>query len=47
LSDQELVYLSVRLASLLTQMEAIEIELGAEMDKTGPIPPVYPNERGD
>jgi len=28
-------------------MEAIEHELGAVMDKTEPIPPVYPHEAPD
>ena len=35
------------LASLLTAMEAIERELGPLMDKTEPIPPVFPQEPAD
>ena len=31
----------LRLSALLTEMEAIERELGAEMDKVDPLPPVY------
>ncbi len=31
----------LRLSALLTEMEAIERELGAEMDKVEPLPPVY------
>jgi hypothetical protein len=31
----------LRLSTLLTEMEAIERELGAEMDRTDPIPPIY------
>ena len=34
----------LRLSALLTGMEEIERELGAEMDKTEPVPPVYPHE---
>ena len=30
----------LRLSTLLTEMEAIERELGAEMDKVEPMPPV-------
>jgi hypothetical protein len=38
---------ALRLASLLTAMEAIEHELGPLMDKTEPIPPVFPQEPAD
>ena len=31
----------LRLSALLTEMEAIERELGAEMDKVEPVPPVF------
>lgn len=34
----------LRLSALLTAMEEIERELGGEMDRTEPIPPVYPHE---
>ena len=34
----------LRLSALLTEMEVIERELGGEMDKTEPVPPVYPHE---
>ena len=34
----------LRLSALLTEMEAIERELGVEMDQTEPVPPVYPHE---
>lgn len=34
----------LRLSTLLTAMEGIERELGAEMDRTEPVPPVYPHE---
>ena len=30
----------LRLSALLTEMETIERELGAEMDKVDPVPPV-------
>jgi hypothetical protein len=42
LSDVENV--RVRLSTLLTEMEGIERELGPEMDKVEPVPPVYPRE---
>ena len=38
---------ALRLASLLTAMEAIESELGPLMDETEPIPPVFPQEPAD
>ena len=41
-SDVENVRL--RLSGLLTEMEAIERELGAAMDAVEPVPPVYPRE---
>jgi hypothetical protein len=31
----------LRLSTLLTEMEAIERELGSEMDKVDPIPPIF------
>ena len=31
----------LRLSALLSEMEAIERELGAEMDKVDPVPPVF------
>lgn len=34
----------LRLSTLLTAMEEIERELGAVMDRTEPVPPVYPHE---
>ena len=34
----------LRLTAGLTAMEAIERELGTEMDKVEPVPPVYPND---
>jgi hypothetical protein len=34
----------LRLSALLTAMEDIERELGADMDRTEPVPPVYPHE---
>jgi hypothetical protein len=41
-ADRENVRL--RLSTLLSEMEAIERELGREMDRTEPVPPVYPHE---
>jgi hypothetical protein len=34
----------LRLSALLSAMEEIERELGKEMDRTEPVPPVYPHE---
>jgi hypothetical protein len=34
----------LRLSTLLTEMEAIERELGAAMDKVDPVPPVFSND---
>ena len=34
----------LRLSTLLAAMEEIERELGAAMDRTEPVPPVYPRE---
>ena len=39
--------IALRLSNLLTQMETIEHELGALMDETDPVPPVYPHEPQD
>ncbi|HET7596594.1 MAG TPA: hypothetical protein VFK15_06660 [Burkholderiales bacterium] len=41
-ADSENVRL--RLSTLLAAMDEIERELGAEMDRTEPVPPVYPPE---
>lgn len=43
----ELESIALRLSALLTEMETIEHELGPLMDKTEPVPPVYPHEPGD
>jgi hypothetical protein len=45
--EADLEGVALRLASLLTAMEAIELELGPLMDKTEPIPPVFPQEPAD
>ena len=45
--EADLEGVALRLASLLTAMEAIERELGPQMDKTEPIPPVFPQEPAD
>jgi hypothetical protein len=42
--EADLNNVMLRLSTVLTAMEQIERELGAEMDKTEPIPPVYPHE---
>ncbi len=42
--EDDLNIIAIRLSSLLEAMVQIEAELGAEMDKTDPIPPVFPQE---
>jgi hypothetical protein len=42
--DADLNTIAIRLSSLLTLMSHIEQELGDEMDKIDPVPPVYPRE---
>ena len=39
--EHDLENVRLRLSTLLTEMEAIERELGREMDKVDPVPPVY------
>jgi hypothetical protein len=45
--NDDLENVRLRLSTLLTEMESIERELGAEMDKVEPVPPVYPREEFD
>jgi hypothetical protein len=42
--EADLENVRLRLSGLLTEMEAIERELGTEMDAVDPVPPVYPRE---
>lgn len=42
--DADLNTIALRLSALLSVMEEMEKELGAEMDEVDPIPPVYPRE---
>ena len=42
--DADLNTIALRLSSLLSLMNQIENELGDEMDKIDPVPPVYPRE---
>jgi len=42
--DGDLNTIALRLSSLLSLMDQIEKELGDEMDKIDPVPPVYPRE---
>lgn len=42
--DADLNTVAIRLSSLLSLMQQIESELGDEMDRVDPIPPVYPRE---
>jgi hypothetical protein len=41
--ERELDPIAIRLGELLSAMETIERELGAEMDEVDPIPPVFPH----
>lgn len=43
--DEDLNTVALRLSSVLSLMAEIEKELGDEMDKVDPIPPVYPREK--
>ena len=42
--ESDIENVRLRLSALLTEMETIERELGAEMDQVEPVPPVYPRE---
>jgi Asp-tRNA(Asn)/Glu-tRNA(Gln) amidotransferase C subunit len=42
--DSDLNTVALRLSSLLLLMNQIDEELGDEIDKIDPIPPVYPRE---
>ncbi len=42
--ERDLNTVALRLSSLLSLMDQLETELGDEMDKVDPIPPVYPRE---
>lgn len=42
--EEDLNTVALRLSSLLSLMGEIERELGEEMDKVDPVPPVYPRE---
>jgi hypothetical protein len=39
--ERDLENVRLRLSTLLTEMDAIERELGRQMDKVDPVPPVY------
>jgi hypothetical protein len=42
--ESDLDAITIRLGELLSAMDEIEHELGAEMDRVEPIPPVHPRE---
>lgn len=42
--DEDLDNVTIRVAALLTEMERIEAELGEEMNRVEPVPPVFPRE---
>ena len=42
--EDDLNTVALRLSSALSLMQQIEADLGEEMDKVDPIPPVYPRE---
>ena len=41
---EDLDNVTIRVAALFSAMEAIEAELGEEMDRVEPLPPVFPRE---
>jgi len=42
--NSDLNTIAIRLSAILSVMEEVEKDLGLEMDKVDPIPPVYPHE---
>ena len=42
--ESDLDAITIRLSELLSAMDEMERELGAEMDQVDPIPPVHPRE---
>jgi hypothetical protein len=42
--EADLDNITIRVSELLESMARIELELGDEMDKVEPIPPVFPRE---
>ncbi len=42
--ESDLEAITIRLGELLSAMDEIERELGAEMDQVDPVPPVFPRE---
>lgn len=42
--EADLDNVMLRLSAMLAAMDAIERELGSVMDRTEPVPPVYPHE---
>ena len=44
--EEDLDNVTIRVGALFAAMEAIEAELGAEMDRVEPVPPVFPREGG-
>ena len=46
IASGKLSNVALRLSALLNALESIESELGPVMDRTEPVPPVYPREPG-
>lgn len=42
--EEDLENVTIRVGALLSAMEAIEAELGEEMNAVEPVPPVFPRE---
>jgi len=42
--EKDLDNVTIRVASLLSAMEGIEVELGEQMNAVEPLPPVFPRE---
>jgi Asp-tRNA(Asn)/Glu-tRNA(Gln) amidotransferase C subunit len=42
--EEDLDNVTIRVTALLEEMERIEAELGEQMDRVEPVPPVFPRE---
>jgi hypothetical protein len=42
--EEDLDNVTIRVGALFAAMDAIEAELGAEMDRVEPVPPVFPRQ---
>jgi hypothetical protein len=42
--EEDLDNVTIRVSALLSAMDQIEVELGEEMNRVEPVPPVFPRE---